>query len=175
MANTIRNLPARKGTRTPIAKALTKVPQDLRGVDGHRVVVLVTDGKEDCGGDPSAAIATLADAGYTSTVHIIGYTVDDPGVEAALQEWAAYGGGRYFDAPDRAGLDAALATAITVPYLVFDADEVLVAQGLVGDEGVELEVGTYRVEVLTDPASSTDVELEAGAVVEVPLSAAVAG
>jgi hypothetical protein len=172
MASTIREMPARKGTRTPIAKALTKVPQDLRGVDGHRVVVLVTDGKEDCGGDPAAAIAALADAGYTSTVHIIGYTVDDPDVEGTLAGWAASGGGRYFDAPDPASLDAALATALTVPYLVFDADGTMVAQGLAGDEGVELDAGSYRVEVLTDPAANNAVVLEAGAVVEVPLAAA---
>ena len=173
MARTIRDLPARRGTRTPIAKALSKVPQDLRGVDGHRIVVLVTDGKEDCGGDPAAAIRALADAGYTSTVHIIGYALpDDSDARDSLAEWAALGGGRYFEAPDAASLDAALTTALTTPYLVFDTDDVLVAQGLVDDDGVELEVGTYRVDILTEPISSTNVELEAGAVVEVPLTPA---
>jgi len=44
-----------------------------------------------------------------------------------------------------------------------------VAQGVVGDQGVELEAGTYRVEILADPISSEVVELEAGAVVEVPV------
>lgn len=169
MARTIKDVPAVKGARTPIAKALSKVPQDLRGMEGHHVVVLVTDGDEDCGGDPAAAIAALADAGYTSVVHIIGYTIGDDDGVATLAAWAELGGGLYLDAPDQAGLDAALATALTAPYLVFDADDVMAAQGLVGDEGVELDVGTYRVEILTDPASSTEVELEAGAVVSVPL------
>jgi hypothetical protein len=169
MKRTIRELPVRKGTRTPIAKALSKVPQDLDGVDGHRVVVLVTDGKEDCGGDPAAAIAALADAGYTSAVQIIGYALpDDAAARTALAGWAALGGGRYFEAPDRAGLDEALASALTAPYLVFDAGDELVAQGLVGDEGVDLDAGTYRVEILADPAWSEVVELEAGAVVHVP-------
>jgi len=170
MKQTIREVPTRKGTRTPIAKAISKVPQDMQGVDGHRIVVLVTDGKEDCGGDPASAIAALADSGYTSAVHIIGYALpDDEEIGAALAEWAALGGGRYVEAADRASLDAALASVVAAPYLIFDSADVLVAQGVVGDDGVELEAGTYRVEILADPISSEVVELEAGAVVEVPV------
>lgn len=174
MSQAIRGLPARRGTMTPIAKALSEVPSDLAQAEGHRVIVLVTDGKEDCGGDPAAAIAALADDGYTSSVHLIGYALpDDETLRATMAEWATLGGGRYFDAPTRGSLAAALEAATTAPYLVFDEDGALVAQGLVGDEGVELEVGVYRVELLTDPpASYESVVLEAGAVVMLPPPAA---
>ncbi len=170
MRQTIRGLPARKGSRTPIAKAIEQVPQDLSGSEGHRLVVLVTDGEEDCGGDPAAAIAALSDAGYTSTVHLIGYALpDDDELQETLAGWAALGGGRFFEAPDRASLAAALEGAFTAPYLVFDAEGQLVAQGLLGDDGVEVDAGVYRVEVLSDPATSYEaVDLKAGAVVQLP-------
>ena len=170
MKQTIRDLPTRKGTRTPIAKAIEQVPRDLRGFEGHRLVVLVTDGKEDCGGDPAAAIAALADAGYTSTVHLIGYALpDDEALRQDLADWAALGGGRFLEAGDRASLAAALSTATSAPYLVFDQQDVLVAQGLVGDDGVEVAAGVYRVEVLSDPPASYEaVKLEVGAVIELP-------
>ena len=61
LTRTIGDLPIRKGTRTPIAKALSKVPSDMEGASGHRLVILLTDGKEDCGGDPAAAITALVD------------------------------------------------------------------------------------------------------------------
>lgn len=171
MKKTIRDLPTRKGTRTPIAKAVRKAGQDLSTADGHRLLVLVTDGKEDCGGDPAAAIRAVTDAGLATTVHLIGYALpDDEELRRDMAEWATIGGGQFWEATDRATLAAALDRATTAPYLVFDEDDVLVAQGLVGDDGAEVEVGVYRVEVLTDPpASFEDVELEAGAEVDLPL------
>ena len=174
MKSTIRDLPSRKGTRSPIAKAIEMAPKDLRGVEGHRVVVLVTDGKESCGGDPAAAIVALGEAGYTSTVHLIGYALgEDQEARDALAAWAALGGGLYLEAPDRASLAQALETATTAPYLVFDKEDVLVAQGVVGDAGVEIDAGVYRVEVLSDPPMTfDDVVLEAGAALELPLGAA---
>jgi len=165
MDKTIRTLPIRKGTRTPIAKAIDKAATDLAEFDGHRIVVLLTDGKEDCGGDPATAIEALNAGGSSAAVHIIGYGLpDDQATHDALAEWAALGNGRYIEAADRASLKSALGQVLAAPYLVFDADGVLVAQGVVGDEGVAVEAGVYRVEVLTDPPRTfEDVELGAAA------------
>jgi hypothetical protein len=173
MKSAIRNLPSRKTAKSPIAKAIEMAPKDLRDAEGHRVVVLVTDGKEDCGGDPAAAIVALREAGYTSTVHLIGYALgEDQEVRDALAAWAALGGGRYLEAPDRASLAQAFETVTTAPYLVFDDEDMLVAQGLVGDEGVEIDAGVYRVEVLSDPPMTFDeVVLEAGATIDLPQAA----
>ena len=38
---------------TPIAYSLRQVAKDFRGVPGEKMVLLVTDGKEECGGSPS--------------------------------------------------------------------------------------------------------------------------
>ena len=122
MTQTIRDISAKKGTKTPIAEALSKVPRDLRAAEGHRVVVLVTDGKEDCGGDPAKAIKALAVDGTTTTVSIVGYALGDDAadVKAELTDWAMLGGGHFYDAPDEAGLKAALSSALAPPYLVYD-------------------------------------------------------
>jgi Mg-chelatase subunit ChlD len=38
--------------KTPLAAALERVAADLSEVDGPKIVVLVTDGEETCGGNP---------------------------------------------------------------------------------------------------------------------------
>ena len=170
MDKTIRTLPIKKGTRTPIAKVIDKAAADLAEFDGHRVVVLLTDGKEDCGGDPAAAIEALNAQGSSAAVHIIGYDLpDDQATYDALAEWAALGNGRYIEAVDRASLIAALDQVLAAPYLVFDADGVLVAQGVVGDDGVAVESGVYRVEILTDPPRTFE-GVEVGAAAETTLT-----
>ena len=52
---------------TPIGAALKQVASDLAGVTGPRIVVLVTDGEENCGGNPGKAVKDLARQGSTST------------------------------------------------------------------------------------------------------------
>lgn len=98
--------------RTPIAASLLLVPQDLQGVSGPKVVVLVTDGEEDCGGDPGAAIRHLAALGIDVHVNIVGLALNDPALKAQYQEWAREGGGRYFDAASQAELGAAVTQAL---------------------------------------------------------------
>ena len=48
---------------TPLGAALGRVAADLRDATGPRIVVLVTDGEETCGGDPRGAIAGLVAQG----------------------------------------------------------------------------------------------------------------
>ena len=58
-----RALVAKNGAKTPIGASLDKAADDLKGVTGEKLIVLVTDGEETCGGDPAAAIANLRKAG----------------------------------------------------------------------------------------------------------------
>jgi hypothetical protein len=46
------------GVKTPLAAALERVATDLGGVDGPKIVVLVTDGEETCGGNPQRPSAS---------------------------------------------------------------------------------------------------------------------
>jgi Ca-activated chloride channel family protein len=58
---------------TPIAAALVKAADALKGVAGPKMVVLVTDGAEECHGDPCAAAKALAAVGADVHVNVVGF------------------------------------------------------------------------------------------------------
>jgi hypothetical protein len=136
--------------KTPIGASLERVTDDLAGIDGPKVVVLVTDGEETCGGDPAAAIQALRDAGIDVRVNIVGFAVDDTALEAQFAEWARIGGGVYVPADAPEDLGPAIATALAPPFRVLAEDGTVVAQGTVGGEPIEVPAGTYTVEVLSE-------------------------
>ena len=164
------SVPRKAGT--PIAEALEQVPRDLGSVD-NRIIVLITDGEESCGGDPAAVAAELESAGFPVVLNIVGFALGDTGIKAEMASWAEATGGRYLDATDAPQLRRAIKAATGVPFDVFvgGVDEP-VASGTVGGEPVELAPGRYRLEVRTDPAVTIDdVEVlpAEGADVVVPL------
>lgn len=81
---------------TPIAYVLTQAARDFRADARKRTIVLVSDGKETCDGDPALAGKELADAGIT--VHTVGF-IADAAARMQLQAVARATGGSYFDAP----------------------------------------------------------------------------
>lgn len=139
------------GTRTPLARAIEAAGADIGSVEGPRIVVVVTDGAESCKGDPEAAVRGLVEAGFDTTVNIVGLALDDEALKEQMAGWAVAGGGTFFDAQDQAGLSAGMAAALRAPYRVYDDEGALVGQGIVGDAAVTVQPGTYRVEVLSEP------------------------
>lgn len=87
---------ARAQGYTPIAHALERASGDFPPDAKERVIVLVSDGKETCRGDPSVAAKALALKGIT--VHAVGFVVDSA-ARMQLQNIARATGGSYFDAP----------------------------------------------------------------------------
>jgi hypothetical protein len=133
--------------RTPIGESLRSVPQDMAGVTGPQLVVLVTDGEETCDGDPAAEIAALRSLGIDVRVNIVGFALDDPALAETFSAWAALGGGRYFDASDAASLGEALVRAVQRRFTIENHRGRVVASGAIGDPAVALEPGTYTVRV----------------------------
>ncbi|HVS02642.1 MAG TPA: VWA domain-containing protein, partial [Thermoanaerobaculia bacterium] len=154
VSRTIAGIQAKNLAKTPIADSLAAVEKDLAKAPGQKLVVLVTDGEETCDGKPEEVLAGLRDKGFAVTVNVVGFAIDDPELERTFADWAAEGGGRYFSARDREGLDAAVAQALEVPFAVYDSGGTRVAEGVVGGAPVELEAGVYRVEVATEPPRS---------------------
>ncbi len=148
------SVPRKAGT--PIAEALGQVPRDLGGVD-NRIVVLITDGEESCGGDPAAVAAGLEADGFPVVLNIVGFALGDADIKSEMAGWAEATGGRYLDATDAPQLRRAIKAATGVPFDVYvgGVDEP-VASGTVGGEPVELAPGSYRLEVRTDPAVTID-------------------
>ncbi len=93
---------------TPIAAALRTAGEQLKTKEEETTVVLVSDGKEECRGDPCGAIRDLKAQGLNVKVHVVGF---DVGAEEKKQLSciAEAGGGSYFSAKNAAQLKEALA------------------------------------------------------------------
>lgn len=142
--------------RTPIADSLGKVAEDLAGATGTRVVVLVTDGEETCGGDPAQVIAGLRGQGYDVRVNIVGFDVADPALQALFQQWATAGGGIYLNAANAAELGNAIVQAVRPTFRIVDSSGNVVGTGMVGGDPVAVPAGVYTVEVDTAPPSRVE-------------------
>ena len=93
---------------TPIAYSLELAAEDLREAEGRKVIVLVTDGAESCGGDVRAAVERLAAEGFEVDVRIIGFALS----EFAIASFE--GLGTFENATSAAELAAALGRAVDV-------------------------------------------------------------
>ena len=135
----------KNGAKTAIGASLELVASDLRSVQGERLVILLTDGEETCGGDPAAAIEKLKKAGTTVRVNIVGFAIDDAKLAATFRHWADAGNGTYFDTQGAAALNEAMAQALRPGFQVVDAQGKVVAEGFAGGEPVRVLPGTYTV------------------------------
>jgi Ca-activated chloride channel family protein len=112
---------------TPIAEALTESVSDFPPT-GERIIVLLSDGEETCGGDPVAVAYELAGKAYyvpiaqippsqaspqiPVVINTIGFNISDEGAEQ-LQQIAQATGGTYYGANDKASLSNALKQAVS--------------------------------------------------------------
>jgi len=100
---------------TPINRVLTLAAEDVAEEDSpERVVVLVSDGKETCEGDPCVSAKALAAADARLFVHTIGFGVD-AAARRQLQCIATMGRGSYSDAGTSKELAIALGEAARRP------------------------------------------------------------
>jgi hypothetical protein len=149
--------------RTPIGASLEAVAGDLGAEQGPKIVVLVTDGEETCGGDPEAAIRALIAQGIDVHVNIVGFALDDEALKDQFKRWAKIGNGQYIDAANSAELSAAVTKVVQPVYRVIDTNGEVVATGQVGGPSQRVPAGAYTIEVLTDPVQRyEDVEVKPG-------------
>lgn len=94
---------------TPIATSLERAQGDFPADAKERVIVVVSDGKETCRGDPCAMAKALGAKGFV--VHTVGFAVDTA-ARMQLQCMARASGGAYFDAPVGPELPGALGSAL---------------------------------------------------------------
>ncbi len=138
--------------KTPIAESLKLVATDLGKTKGKKsVVVLVTDGEETCDGDPIQEIEGLIEQGFDIRVNIVGFAIDDQALKEQFEQWAASGGGHYFDGSSADELNRAVEQALRIPYSVMDDSGEVVASGIVDGEFLVMPAGEYRVEVQCEP------------------------
>jgi len=92
---------------TPISKSLEVVAKHIRQVEGMTSIVLVSDGKETCGGDPCKLVRQLILQGLNFKMFVVGFDVTKE-ESKQLNCMAELGGGQYFDARNAKQLKEAL-------------------------------------------------------------------
>lgn len=165
----IKELQAMNLAKTPIARSLELVSEDLAAVSGERVVILITDGEETCDGDPAAAIEALRASGIDVRINIVGFAIDEDALKSRFRYWADLGGGNYHDASSADDLRHSMNRALQGPYDVLDTSGRVVASGTVGDEGVDLPPGDYSVQTRTTPPLRGSTTVVSGKKTEVVL------
>ncbi len=90
---------------TPLAESLLRAKDSMlhRDEEASKIIVVVTDGNETCGGDPAAAAAKLRELGINVEIHVVGFAIEQ-GEGKQLQAIADAGGGKYVFAKDAAAL-----------------------------------------------------------------------
>jgi len=97
---------------TPIRYVLELASHDFPpDIKGRRMIILVSDGKETCEGDPCALAAALAAGEINLVIHTVGFGADSA-TKSQLQCVAEATGGRYFGASDTDELAAVLGQAV---------------------------------------------------------------
>jgi Ca-activated chloride channel family protein len=83
--------------KTPITLSIRKTAEKLKSIEEETTIILVSDGKETCEGDPCALVKELKAAGIRFTMYVIGFDVSEE-EKAQLECIAQAGGGQYFTA-----------------------------------------------------------------------------
>lgn len=100
--------------RTPLTEAVEQAATLLGGGKRKGVVVLVTDGEENCRGDPCALGRRLRQAGGKLKVNVIGYRLRI-GESSALACLASETGGLFVEVNETDGLAKALQDTLGCP------------------------------------------------------------
>ena len=108
---------------TPITLVLEQAAKSLKPetTSSSRAVILVSDGKETCNGDPCAVAKALADADAGLVVHTIGFAVD-VAARYQLQCIARVGRGTYFEADSTPKLVERLTAAVKTVAIAVPAE-----------------------------------------------------
>lgn len=138
--STVQNTNARGAT--PIAKSLLAAADDFPLDAEKRLIVLVTDGEESCGGDLQAVAADLGNRGFDIDIRIIGFDLT-PEAAASFE-----GIGTFENAESAEALAEALDTAV---------EEVVTVKKVVKIQKVQettLKVINFDSQVIIDDANN---------------------
>lgn len=134
--------------RTPLADSLDEVLDDLDDYqDQRRLVVMLTDGEETCEGDLAQSVERLVEEGVDVRLNIVGFHIDEIGLQEEFERFATQGGGEYFDSQDGSELNQGLADALAATWRVLDSESETIADGRVDGKARSLPPGDYTLVV----------------------------
>ena len=125
--------------QTPLTHSLEQAASDFGPAsDEERVIILVSDGEESCGGNPEAAARSLLAQGFRLKVHTIGFDVD-AAARSQLEAISTATGGEYHDARNADALAQSLTRLAQRSLLVVKGDDGL-GEPVRGGDGYESAV-----------------------------------
>jgi Ca-activated chloride channel homolog len=132
---------------TPIAYSLEQSAKDFPvGSDNDNIIILISDGKETCGGDPCAVAEKLHQAGIKVKINVVGFDIK-PEEREQLECIAKVAGGKYFSADSAKELNQAL-TTVQKQVLKKESKSLRIKVGGVGtlhfESGDWIPGGPYR-------------------------------
>jgi Ca-activated chloride channel family protein len=136
---------------TPLFYSLLQSRADFPAVwGGSRLVILVSDGEDNCGGKIDDVAAAFRDSGIEIKIHVVGFDIQGLAAKQQLEQLAAIGGGRYFDARNAEQLAEHLRQAVaSVGYAVYDQDgKQEINRGLINGPPLSLMPGAYRIGIV---------------------------
>jgi len=136
--------------KTPLVYSILQSPKDFEGI-GKGAVIVVTDGKETCGGDINSVGPILKKSGLDLTVNIVGFDIKGADALEQLEAIAKSTGGRYLDAKNSRELLSSLRETLQVEFAILDEKGVEKARGLVGGKEIEILEGTYTLRLMLEP------------------------
>ena len=165
-----------RGT-TPIAYSLQQLPQDFANVPGEKTIVLVTDGREEAGGDPVKVVSDLLASGFKFKLNVVGFALGDRESKQQMQTIAEMTGGKFYDAASAAGLRDAVERSVvedtlSLPFALLDADGAEVVRGTTGNKSIAAPEGVFalRVETGAKPVVLPNVRITAKSSLRVQLT-----
>jgi len=139
---------------TPIDASLAAAINDLIEVEAaERMIVLITDGEETCGGDPVARAQWASDLDVDLSTFVVGFDLEAAQADQ-MRAIAEAGGGRYFDAPDADRLTETLREVVGVTIERAEREAPSCENPVRGGETLEearaIAPGLYTVDELLD-------------------------
>ena len=92
--------------KTPITYSVRVTAEKLRVLEDETTIILISDGRESCGGAPCTLVRELKESGLRFVMHVIGFDVTEE-ERKQLECMAKAGGGRYFTAKTAGDFEAA--------------------------------------------------------------------
>jgi surface antigen len=134
---------------TPIAYSLEQAAHDFSDEPGQKIIILITDGKEECGGKVQETAASFRARGLDVMINVVGFALADRTTKEIMEQVAAVTGGRFYDATNQTELVDAIHKAIAAPFELRDAAGERMAVGTTGADPVEPPEGLFELLVRT--------------------------
>jgi hypothetical protein len=145
-------LQVKNRARTPIGASIARIGEDLSAAKGERLIVLLTDGEETCGGDAAAEVQKLKTTGVPFQLNIVGFAIDNKKIGASFRHLAELGNGSYFDAKDAASLTKSIGEAMQPGFEVFNPSGTFITSGFIGGPPVRVVPGAYSIRLRGQPS-----------------------